>query len=97
MQEPTSQDNPGAVRMFRALRLIVSKDDVTKRTLISSGYEAEFFIDRKGETVLYHYIITRKGNADILMWGQEPSMEEAERAAMDWMSIYGLKSVSAAG
>ena len=68
---------------------------MVKRTLASSGYEADFFVDQKYANGLVHFIITRKGEAEIVMWGQERSMAEAERTALDWMSTYGDRSVAA--
>ena len=57
---------------------------VVKRTLSCGNYEADFYTDPK--TTLVNVIITKRGDAEILMWGQEPSMAEAERFALDWMS-----------
>ena len=76
------------------LRIIVCKDEMTKRTLITNGYEAEFFVDTRHCPMLYHYVVTRQGSAEILHWGQEFSMEEAERAAMDWMHIEAQRAVA---
>lgn len=59
---------------------------LVKRTLCCGGYEADFYADPK--TTLIHFIITRKGDAEIVMWGQEPSMSEAERVALDWMGAF---------
>jgi hypothetical protein len=70
---------------------------VTKRTLITGGFEAEFFVDHKSVSPLYHFIITRKGNADIIMWGQEHTMEEAERTALEWMTVAAHSAVASAG
>jgi hypothetical protein len=69
---------------------------LVKRTLTSGGFEAEFFVDSKSEPAIYHYIVTRKGSADILAWGQEKNSNDAEHAAMDCMHDLGHRSMSAA-
>jgi hypothetical protein len=66
-----------------------------KRTLWWNGYEAEFFADHRGESTLYHYIITHEGMAEILAWGQELSREEAENSAVAVMEGLGLKELRA--
>lgn len=58
---------------------------MVKRTLASGSYEAEFFTDQWADPPLVHYIVTRRGETDILAWGQERTMSDAERAAMDCM------------
>lgn len=58
---------------------------MVKRTLSSGGYESEFFTDQHSNPPVVHYIVTRKGETDILAWGQERTMQDAERAAMDCM------------
>ena len=67
---------------------------MVKRTLTTGGYEAEFFVDTK--TDLVHWVVTRVGDAEIIMWGQEKSMHEAERAALDYMTA-NAKRISNAG
>lgn len=62
---------------------------VVKRTLSHNGYEADFYTDSK--TQLVHYVITRQGESEIVMWGQEKSIEEAERRALEWMTQLGRK------
>jgi hypothetical protein len=68
---------------------------VVKRTLASCGYESDFYSDPK--TNLVHFIVTRKGEAEIVMWGQEPSMAAAERTALDWMSAFATRKSAIAG
>lgn len=58
---------------------------MVKRTLMSGGYEAEFFADNNSAPPVIHYIITLKSSADILAWGQEKSAKDAEKAALDCM------------
>ena len=58
---------------------------MVKRTLASGGYEAEFFTDQWADPPLVHYIVTKKGETDILAWGQESTMHDAERVAMECM------------
>lgn len=61
------------------------KKPLVRRTLSSGGYEAEFFTDPSADFPVVHYVVSRKGEAEILAWGQESSMEAAQRAAMDAM------------
>jgi hypothetical protein len=63
---------------------------VTKRTLSIGDYLAELYVDTKSVPPLYHYIVTSKDSADILGWGQERSVEMAERSALD--KIAGMNS-----
>jgi len=70
---------------------------LVKRTLSYGEYEAEFFVDHDSVPALYHYIITRTNAAEILMWGQEKSMAEAEGCALERMrEINKLRKVAAA-
>ncbi len=57
--------------------------DRVKKTLIANGYEAFLYEDSAHSLV--HYVITRKGEAEIVMWGQENSVQEAEQTAKEWM------------
>jgi hypothetical protein len=56
---------------------------LTKRTLAVGDYLAELYVDARSVPPLYHYIVTRKDSAEILGWGQERSVEAAERSALD--------------
>lgn len=58
---------------------------MVKRTLSSGGFESEFFVENDADPPVIHYIVTKKGSADILAWGQEKSPQDAERAALDAM------------
>ena len=60
-----------------------TQDPRLKKTLVANGYEAFLYQDTSYSLV--HYVITRKGEAEILMWGQEDSMEAAEATAKEWM------------
>lgn len=64
------------------------------RTLKTGGYEADIYRDAKYDR--YHFVITREGDSEIVQWGQENSLAEAEQAAWDWMTALG-KSASQAG
>ena len=64
------------------------------RTLKVGGYEADIYRDAKYDR--YHFVITREGETEIVWWGQEGSLDEAEQAARDWMKAFG-KSASQAG
>ena len=63
---------------------------MTKRTITYDPYEAEFFVD--GKTALVHFVITRRGEAEVVLWGEEKSIYVAEKAALE--SMFGLCSVA---
>ena len=58
------------------------------------GFEAELYKDSR-HADLFHFVITRKGDSEILMWGQEPTYEEAESVAMSWMRAFSNKAANA--
>jgi len=66
---------------------------LTKRTLAVGDFLAELYVDTRSVPPLYHYIVTRKDSAGILGWGQERSVEDAERSALD--KIAGMNANSA--
>ena len=70
---------------------------MVKRTLSHGEYEAEFYVDPKLNPAVYHFVITRRGAAEIIIWGQEQSMSDAERSALDWMYEMTANSRAAAG
>ena len=70
---------------------------VVKRTLSHGEYEAEFYVDPKLNPPVHHFVITRRGAAEIIIWGQEHSMSDAERSALDWMCEMAANSKAAAG
>ena len=65
---------------------------LTKRTLAVGDYLAELYVDTRSAPPLYHYIVTRKDSAEILGWGQERSVEAAERSALDKIADMNAKS-----
>ncbi len=77
-----------SILKFRSKRLV-------KRTLTSGGYETDFYTDTTTDPPIFHYIITRKGDADILAWGQERTAYDAERAALDCMHDLYQRSLGA--
>ena len=68
---------------------------MVKRTLSSGGYEAEFYTDTSVEPPIIHFIVTKKGDTDILAWGQERSINEAERGALEAMHDLYQRGLSA--
>jgi hypothetical protein len=82
---------------MRILEFRRKRKKVIKRTLASGGYEADFYADTTSNPPIYHYIVTKRGDADILAWGQERSAHAAERAAMDCMhDLYQRSSAARA-
>ena len=67
---------------------------MVKRTICHGRYQADLYVDPKLHPPIYHYIITRAGEAEVLMWGQENSVEEAEDAALSWMQDMSGESKS---
>lgn len=59
------------------------QDSRLKKTLSANGYETFFYEDARYGLV--HYVITRSGEREIVMWGQETSLAEAETTAKEWM------------
>lgn len=60
------------------------------RTLQAGEFEADIYRDTKYER--YHFVVTRRGEKEIVMWGQEASLSEAEQAAWDWMKAFGKRA-----
>jgi hypothetical protein len=59
-------------------------------TLQTSGFEADIYRDSKYS--LYHFVISPEGETEIVMWGQEPTQDEAEKTAWDWMKAFGKRA-----
>jgi hypothetical protein len=45
-----------------------------------NGYTAEIFVSKTGACSIFHYIVQRTGSLEILHWGQESSMTDAQFA-----------------
>ena len=75
--------------------LNIRPESSVKRTLALGGFEADFFLDKRAGATMYHYVVTRKGMADILAWGRESSMGDAERAARNAMDSLSANAVKA--
>lgn len=58
---------------------------VRRRELAHGDYRAEIFVDSRSTPMLFHFIVTSIHAAEILSWGQELSLEAAEKSAMDSM------------
>ena len=67
-----------------------------RKTLESGGFLAEIYENDQADPTVYHYVVTRKGSAEILGWGQERFAEAAEREARNCMETLSRRS-SAAG
>jgi hypothetical protein len=81
--------------MSKILTFLRRSKSVVKRTLSSGGYEADFYTDTTVTPPIVHFIITKKGDADILAWGQERSIGDAEKAALDCMHDLYQRSLGA--
>ena len=95
---PISASNLGVSRrMSKRAKIIefpkAKAKSLTKRTLAVGDFLAELYVDTRSVPPLYHYIVTRKDSAGILGWGQERSVEDAERSALD--KIAGMNANSA--
>jgi hypothetical protein len=65
----------------RANTLDFSAKRAFPKTEQYGDFVAEFFTDKKSDPPLYHYIITRVGQREILTWGQELSEAGAHASA----------------
>ena len=63
-----------------------------KNTRISFG---DYFADilQDPDTKIGYWIVQRVGSADIVQWGQEPSFEEAEECAKQYLEDLMRKSL----
>ncbi|MCU1284133.1 MAG: hypothetical protein JWO13_483 [Acidobacteriales bacterium] len=48
--------------------------------IVRNGYAAHIFISNNAGSPLFHYTVHRIGSTEILHWGQEASMSEAQSA-----------------
>jgi hypothetical protein len=55
-----------------------------KTHLESGNYEAHIYVT-KSEPAIFHYIVCRKGDPEILHWSQQHTLEAARREAMTYM------------
>jgi hypothetical protein len=66
---------------------------VSKKTVCVGQYCAEIYVSNPGtESAIFHYIITKIGDAEILFWGQEHSMEDAEDGSISFMRGLGARA-----
>ena len=91
--------NPAMTRSKdKILEFPKGKEKPTVRRILSHGeYEAELYVDPKLNPPVYHFVITRRGAAEIIIWGQERSMSEAGCSALDWMCEMTANNKAAAG
>ena len=66
-----------------------------KKTIQVGAFDVEFFEDSKVPG-MYHYVICRRGNPEILMVGNEECFDDAERCAKEWVTDF-LKSAYSIG
>lgn len=59
------------------------------------GFLAEIYMNDKVEPSVHHYVVTCKGSAEILGWGQERSAEAAERAVRNRIEELSRRSFAA--
>jgi hypothetical protein len=67
---------------------------MSKKQLAHGRFTADFYINAKFDPPIYHYIITEGDEAEIIAWGQERSMEIAEREAMRCMKDFQSRKIS---
>jgi hypothetical protein len=70
---------------------------MVKQLIHYGDFQAEVYVDTKLHPPIYHYLITRMGEAEVFMWGQTRSLEEARRAAQEYMEEMSDVAYSAAG
>jgi len=70
---------------------------MVKQLMLHGDFQAEVYVDAKLHPPIYHYLITRRGEAEVLMWGQTHSLREARCSAQEYMEELGDEAYSAAG
>ena len=78
--------------MGKIARFPSTEGKLVVRTSLERGdYAGEVFRDQSIDPPIYHYIVTRRGSADILAMGQELSAAAAKQEAL--FVIYELLAV----
>lgn len=54
--------------------------------IVSGGFFADVVSDRRANPPLHHWIVQRTGSPEIVHWGQESTLEEAEEAARAFLA-----------
>ena len=57
------------------------------------GFIGDIFVSKSGTLDIFHYLIQRRGSAEILVWGQELSLRSAQESIEEY--IYEHRSKSA--
>ena len=66
---------------------------LSKKTVVVGEHCAEIYVSNPGTaSAVFHYIITKLGDAEIIFWGQEHSLEEAEDSAVSFIRALGAKA-----
>jgi hypothetical protein len=55
------------------------------------GFIADILVSRHSSGPIFHYVIQREGCADILVWGQEQSMDAALKAVNEFLEAPTLR------
>jgi hypothetical protein len=55
------------------------------------GFIADILVSRHSSGSIFHYVIQREGCADILVWGQELSMDAALKAVNEFLEAPTLR------
>ncbi len=69
---------------------VVAKETAAKSQrsnirLVRSPFFADVVCDTHSHPSVHHWIVQREGSPDIVQWGQEASLEEAESAAAAYL------------
>src|SRR4051794_31474106 len=58
---------------------------VPHTTIERYGFIADIVVSRKSSGAIFHYVIQRSGSAEILVWGQELSVDAALKAVNEFL------------
>lgn len=65
--------------------MVVKREE--PNTLEYDGFVATFYIDVKSRPPVHHYIVTRKGDSEIVSMGRSESLPTAKQEALRIMKV----------
>lgn len=74
---------------------MVRKKKQTSSRLVLGQFYADIVLDPTSPDACYHWVVQRSGFADVLAWGQEASLEMAEKAAYQFLHEQMVAAASA--
>ena len=86
MPMPAQAQSPKTLQFNREAAL-----SLVQETIEQGPYIADLLANQQAQPASFHYIITRKGNCDVVDWGVESSLEAAREIAGDWLRRYNSR------